>query len=338
MRILVTGGTGYVGSHTLVSLLKAGHETLVIDNLSNSSPVAVERVRVLANNGEVRLQEGDLRDNPSLVAAMEAFKPDVVIHFAGLKAVGESVDKPLTYYDNNVTGTMNLLRAMDATGCKKIVFSSSATVYGEPQYLPIDEAHPRLPTHPYGWSKMMAEQIIEDWCSCDPTRAAVLLRYFNPVGAHESGQIGEDPTDIPNNLLPFITQVAVGRRPQLSVFGNDYDTVDGTGMRDYIHVTDLAEAHLAAMSYVQAETGCEAINVGSGEAYSVLQFISAFEAASGKEVPYQIIGRRPGDIACSVADVARAKTHLGWQTKLGLAEICRSSWRWQSQNPTGYNV
>jgi UDP-glucose 4-epimerase len=335
MRIFVTGGAGYIGSHTILEILTAGHEVCVVDNYRNSSPIALERVRRIANADFDQI-EVDIRDERRLTDALASFNPDAVIHFAGLKAVGESNELPLDYYDNNVVGSLRLLSAMDNVGCNRIVFSSSATVYGEPAYLPFDEVHPCAPTNPYGRTKYIVEQIITDWCRSRPLASAALLRYFNPVGAHASGDIGEDPAGTPNNLLPFVAQVAVGRREYLSVFGADYDTGDGTGERDYIHVVDLARAHVAAVEFVKAHSGCEAFNVGTGSATSVLQIIKAFEVASGQQIPIQIASRRPGDIATSLADVGKASAKLNWRAVHSLEDICKSSWDWQSKNPNGY--
>jgi UDP-glucose 4-epimerase len=337
MRIFVTGGAGYIGSHTVLELLRAGYKVCVGDNYRNSSPIALDRVRRLANADFDQI-EVDIRNEGRLTDALASFNPDAVIHFAGLKAVGESNELPLDYYDNNVVGSLRLLSAMDSVGCNRIVFSSSATVYGEPVYLPFDEAHPCAPTNPYGRSKYMVEQIIEDWCKARPLASAALLRYFNPVGAHASGDIGEDPTGTPNNLMPFVAQVAVGRRERLSVFGADYETADGTGERDYIHVVDLARAHLAAVEFIEAQSGCEAFNIGTGSAKSVLEIVKEFEAASGQNIPFQIVGRRPGDIGTSVAGVAKATDKLNWCAEHSLEDICRSSWDWQSKNPNGYQT
>ena len=334
-RVFVTGGAGYIGTHTLVQLLGQRHEVCVFDNYSNSSPVALERVRRLTNSDFMQV-EGDIRDEGAMLAAMREFRPDAVIHFAGLKAVGESAAMPLKYYEHNVQGSIALLKAMDATGCRRIVFSSSATVYGEAKYLPYDEAHPLAPTNAYGRTKYFIEGIIGDWAAANPEASAVLLRYFNPVGAHASGLIGEDPDDVPNNLMPFISQVAVGRRAMLSVFGDDYETRDGTGERDYIHVVDLASAHLAALEHAERATGCEAINVGTGRGITVLELIAAFEKAAGRKVPYRVTARRPGDVARSVADASKARDLLGWQAQFGVDDICASAWKWQSENPSGY--
>lgn len=337
MKVFVTGGAGYIGSHTLVRLLAAGHDVCVFDNYANSSPVALARVRQLTNRDLVAV-EGDIRDSDALAQSLADFAPDAVVHFAGLKAVGESNDIPLLYYQTNVTGTMNLLAAMDAAGCPRIVFSSSATVYGEAQYLPFDEEHPIAPTNPYGRTKAMAEGVIRDWADATPGASAVLLRYFNPVGAHESGRIGEDPQDIPNNLMPFVAQVAVGRRARLSIFGDDYDTRDGTGERDYIHVVDLAAAHLAALEYSARATGCEAINVGTGRGITVKELIAAYEAACGHPITAEIAPRRPGDVASSYAATAKAERLLGWQAALDIDDMCATSWKWQSENPQGYDA
>jgi len=335
VKIFVTGGAGYIGSHTLIELLREGHEVCVCDNYRNSSPEALTRVRRLANADFEQL-EVDMRDQSVLTAALQDFRPDAVVHFAGLKAVGESNEVPLDYYDNNVVGSLRLLAAMEVAGCNRIVFSSSATVYGEPQYLPYDEAHSLSPTNPYGRTKFMVEEIIRDWCAANASRSAALLRYFNPVGAHASGDIGEDPSGIPNNLMPFVTQVAVGRRDCVNVFGDDYDTDDGTGERDYIHVVDLARAHLAAINYAAENRGCEAFNVGTGSALSVIQIIKGMERASGLTIPYTIAPRRRGDIARSVASVAKVQSILGWKATHSLDDICQSSWNWQSKNPQGY--
>lgn len=335
MRVFVTGGAGYIGSHTLVQLLSAGHDICVYDNFCNSSPVALARVRQLTNR-DVPLVEGDIRDEAVLARALTDFAPDAVIHFAGLKAVGESAEQPLTYYDTNVAGSIKLLAAMDAAGCRRIVFSSSATVYGEARYLPFDEAHPIAPTNPYGRTKAMVEDVIGDWANASPHASAVLLRYFNPVGAHESGRIGEDPQGVPNNLMPYVAQVAVGRREKLSIFGDDYDTRDGTGERDYIHVVDLAAAHLAALDYSGRATGCEAINVGTGRGYTVKELIAAYEKACGRTIATNVIKRRRGDIASSYAATDKSMRLMNWRPKYDVDAMCASSWRWQSENPLGY--
>jgi UDP-glucose 4-epimerase len=335
MRVLVTGGAGYIGSHTLIELRARGHEICVVDNFDNSSPEALRRVAELIGE-EFQHYEADIRDRAAMDQIMADFRPEAVIHFAGLKAVGESAQVPLRYYEVNITGTLSLLESMAAAGCKRIVFSSSATVYGEPQYLPFDEAHPCAPTNVYGRTKYMAEQILEDWQVAHPDTSVVLLRYFNPVGAHPSGRIGEDPSDIPNNLMPFVAQVAVGRREKLSVFGDDYDTPDGTGVRDFIHVTDLARAHVAAIDYAETNTSTQAFNVGTGQGYSVLEMVSAFTRASNRQIPYEVVARRPGDIARSEADPSKANSVLGWTAEHTLEDMCASTWAWQNGNPQGY--
>lgn len=338
MRVLVTGGAGYIGSHTVVVLLAAGFSVVVYDNFSNSHPEAVRRVEAIAGRA-VTLVEGDVRDRAHLITTLTAWPCDAVIHFAGKKAVGESVAKPLLYYDHNVVGTLRLLEAMRATGVRRLVFSSSATVYGEPQRLPLTEDHPLSATNPYGRTKLIIEEMLRDLFCAEPTWQVALLRYFNPVGAHPSGLIGEDPHDIPNNLMPFITQVAVGRHPYLRVFGNDYPTPDGTGVRDYLHVMDLAEGHRAALCWLLApERGgvCEAFNLGTGHGVSVLEMVRAFEAASGRSIPYRVVARRPGDVATCWADPSKAARVLGWRATRSLAEMCADAWRWQQQNPQGY--
>lgn len=335
MRVFVTGGAGYIGSHTLIELLKQNHEACVYDNYSNSSPEALSRVRQLTNKDFVEV-EGDIRYEDDMIRVMKDFRPDAVIHFAGLKAVGESNDLPLKYYEHNVQGSVALLKAMDEIGCRRIVFSSSATVYGEAEYLPYDENHRLAPTNPYGRTKYFVEEVIRDWSAANPDTSSVLLRYFNPVGAHESGRIGEDPNDIPNNLMPYISQVAVGKLERLQVFGDDYDTRDGTGERDYIHVVDLARAHLAALDYAADHTGCEAVNVGTGNGATVLEMVAAFAKASGREVPYIIGPRRAGDIGTSVAATDKASKLLKWQAEFTVEDMCRSGWKWQSENPNGY--
>lgn len=335
MRVFVTGGAGYIGSHTILELLRAGHEVFSCDNYCNSSPEALRRVRRLANAdfGEANV---DIRNTARLGEVLAEFAPEAVVHFAGLKAVGVSAKVPLEYYDNNVVGTLRLLQAMDAVGCKKIVFSSSATVYGEPKYLPYDEAHPLNPANTYGRTKLMAEQVISDWQGATEGASAALLRYFNPVGAHPSGEIGEDPNGVPDNLMPYIAQVAVGRRSHLNVFGNDYDTRDGTGERDYIHVVDLARAHVVALDFVDRNSVCEAFNIGSGTAYSVMDMVKGFEAASARPIAIEVTDRREGDLPGYFADAGKANKLLGWRSELGLKEICRSTWAWQSRNPKGY--
>lgn len=335
MRVFVTGGAGYIGSHTIFELLRAGHTVLSCDNYCNSSPESLRRVRRLANADIIEVN-ADIRGGEKLALVMSDFAPDVVIHFAGLKAVGASGQAPLEYYDNNVLGTLRLLEAMERAACRRIVFSSSATVYGEPQYLPFDECHPLKPVNPYGRTKLMAEQVISDWCSANAGSSAALLRYFNPVGAHPSGEIGEDPEGIPDNLMPYVAQVAVGRRSHLNVFGNDYDTRDGTGERDYIHVVDLAQAHVSALDFVKANPACEAFNVGTGTAYSVLDVIAGYSEACGRAIPHVFNEKRPGDVATSFAATTKAGEMLGWRAELGLSDMCRSSWNWQSRNPNGY--
>jgi UDP-glucose 4-epimerase len=337
MRVFLTGGAGYIGSHTLLEVLSGAHEVCVYDDYSNSVPEALKRVERLSNR-TFQAVTGNVLDQTSLAKALKDFKPDVVVHFAGKKAVGESVEKPLMYYENNVVGTLSLLRGMEAVGCTRLVFSSSATVYGEPHYLPLDEKHPLAATNPYGQTKLMVEHILRDWCVARTDASVVVLRYFNPVGAHDSGQIGEDPNDIPNNLMPFVSQVAVGRREKLQVFGGDYDTKDGTGVRDYIHVVDLAKAHAAAINYAEAHKGCEAINVGTGQGASVLDVVRAFEQGSGQPVPYEVVARRPGDVAAYYADASKAESLLGWQATRDLADMCETAWKWQSQNPNGYTA
>lgn len=340
MRILVTGGAGYIGSHTCVELLQAGHEVVVFDNLSNASPVALDRIAQITGIAPTFIQ-ADIRDKAALTQAFAQQPINAVIHFAGLKAVGESVAKPLAYYDNNVVGTLRLLEAMGEAGVKTLVFSSSATVYGDPQEVPIREDFPLSATNPYGRSKLIIEDILRDLHRAAPSWNLALLRYFNPVGAHESGLIGENPNGIPNNLLPYVSQVAIGQRPEVSVFGNDYPTPDGTGVRDYIHVVDLAKGHLAALGALQPQTLDQTgqlltVNLGTGQGYSVLEMIHAFEKACGRPIPYRITPRRPGDIATCYADPSRAKTLLGWQAELGLTRMCQDAWRWQQKNPQGF--
>jgi len=333
--IFVTGGAGYIGSHTCVELLNAGHELTVYDNFCNSQPEALARVERITGK-KIALVSGDVRDSAALSSALRASGARAVIHFAGLKAVGESVQDPLAYYDNNVAGALQLLQAMRACDVKTLVFSSSATVYGDPQRLPLTEEHPLSATNPYGRTKLMIEEMLRDLHRGDPSWRFGILRYFNPVGAHSSGLIGEDPQGPPNNLLPFIAQVAVGRREFLNVWGNDYSTPDGTGVRDYIHVVDLALGHLRALERLQAQPECLTINLGTGVGYSVLEMVHAFEQASGKPVPYKIAPRRAGDIASCYADPARALALLGWRAQRGLEAMCADAWRWQSGNPNGY--
>ena len=337
MRVLVTGGAGYIGSHTLVELLGQAHAVCVLDNYDNASPEVLTRVRALTN-GPIKAYEGDVRDDSMLDTVMSEFKPDVVIHFAGLKAVGDSMTNPLGYYDVNVRGTLQLLAAMDRHSVRRVIFSSSATVYGEPEYLPYDEAHPTNPTSVYGRTKLMSEHIISDWAATHVDASAVLLRYFNPVGAHASTRIGEHPDGAPDNLMPFIAQVAVGTRKELQVFGDDYDTPDGTGLRDYIHVVDLARAHVAAVNYTKDATGARVFNVGTGTSYSVHDMVTAFAKASGKNIPCVIKPRRLGDIAAMQANADRANTELGWKATHSLDDMARSTWDWQSANPNGYET
>ncbi len=342
--ILVTGGAGYIGSHTCVELLNAGFDVTVFDNFCNSNPEALARVTQISGR-KPELISGDCRDRAAVVAALKQSKATAVIHFAGLKAVGESVDYPLSYYDNNVVGALRLLEAMQECNVKTLVFSSSATVYGDPVKLPLTEDHPLAPTNPYGRSKLMIEEILRDFQHSDRSFRIGILRYFNPVGAHPSGLIGEDPQGIPNNLMPFVAQVAVGRRDTLSVWGNDYPTVDGTGVRDYIHVVDLALGHLKALEALGATQSeqqngqypnCLTVNLGTGRGYSVLEVVRAYEQASGQSIPYRIAPRRSGDIASCYANPDRAYELLGWRAKLGLDEMCANSWHWQNTNPNGY--
>ena len=332
--ILVTGGTGYIGSHTVVELLAAGKDVLILDNYANSSPKVLERIPKISGRAPA-FREGDIRDADGLRALFAAHRIEAVIHFAGLKAVGESVEQPLTYYDNNVNGTLCLLQAMRQAGVRRLVFSSSATVYGDPHHVPIREDFPLQATNPYGRSKLMVEEMLRDLQRAEADWQIAILRYFNPVGAHPSGLIGENPNGIPNNLMPFVAQVAVGKRAQLSVFGNDYPTPDGTGVRDYIHVVDLAQGHLAALAALARSGQSLTVNLGTGQGYSVLDMVRAFEAASGRPVPYQIVARRAGDIATCYADPQLAGELLGWQARRGIGEMCADAWRWQSKNPDG---
>ncbi len=335
MKVLVTGGAGYIGSHTVLELLNAGHDVCVVDNLSNSSEESLRRVAELTGKA-VDFRNVDILDKASLTDVVKGAGFDSVIHFAALKAVGESVAQPLRYYQNNITGTLVLCEVMQEQGVKNIVFSSSATVYGDPHTVPITEDFPLQATNPYGRTKLMMEYILTDLHVADPSFSVALLRYFNPIGSHESGRIGEDPAGIPNNLLPFVAQVAVGRREKVSVFGDDYPTPDGTGVRDYIHVVDLAIGHLKALEKLEASPGVLTCNLGTGRGYSVLEVIKAFEKASGKPVPYKLVARRPGDIAECYADPAYALEQLGWKADRGLDDMCRDAWNWQSQNPNGY--
>ena len=336
MAILVTGGAGYIGSHTVVELQNAGYDVVIADNLYNASEKAVDRVKQITGK-DLKFYKADIRDKEAMNEIFEKEEIESVIHFAGLKAVGESVVKPLEYYENNIAGTLVLCDVMRNHGVKNIIFSSSATVYGDPAFIPITEECPKgTCTNPYGWTKWMLEQILTDLHTADPEWNVVLLRYFNPIGAHESGLIGEDPKGIPNNLMPYISQVAVGKLEKLGVFGDDYDTPDGTGVRDYIHVVDLAKGHVKAINYIFSNPGLDVINLGTGVGYSVLDMVKAFGKACGKEIPYEIKPRRAGDIAMCYADPAKAAKVLGWKAEKGLDEMCADTWRWQSQNPNGY--
>ena len=334
MRVLVTGGAGYIGSHTCVELLKAGHEVFVVDNLCNGHEAAIERVRDITNC-DLQFVNADIRDPNALNKIFGTFKPEAVIHFAGLKAVGESVVDPLKYYDVNVVGSISLLSAMSKAGCDNIVFSSSATVYGEPQYLPYDEEHPTNPVNPYGRTKLMIENIIRDWTKVDSIRNGTILRYFNPVGAHESGQIGEEPIGVPNNLMPYIAQVADGRREHLNIFGNDYETADGTGARDYIHVVDLALAHIGALNQSKLDK-FEILNIGGGKSTTVVELIRSFEDTSGVTIKFKYLPRRDGDLAAFWADTSKANETMRWQPERDINKICEDTWRWHKLNPTGY--
>ncbi len=337
MKILVTGGAGYIGSHTCVELLENGYEVVVVDNLCNSNPKSLERVKAITGK-DVVFYEGDVRDEELLTRIFAEHKIDCVIHFAGLKAVGESVAIPWKYYDNNLNSTLVLTKVMEKVGVKKIIFSSSATVYTADNEMPLKEdSRTGHCTNPYGWTKYMTEQILSGMAFADKDWSIVLLRYFNPIGAHASGTMGEDPQGIPNNLMPFITQVAVGRRECLSVFGNDYDTHDGTGVRDYIHVVDLAKGHVAAVKYAAANAGCEVFNLGTGTGYSVLDMVKAFEKVNGVPVPYKIVDRRPGDLATCYASPDKSAKGLGWRAEKNLEDMVRDSWNWQKNNPKGYN-
>ena len=337
MNVLVTGGAGYIGSHTCLELLNNGYGVIVIDNLSNSNPESLRRVEALAGK-TLKFYTGDVRDEALLRKIFEENDINCVIHFAGLKAVGESVAMPWEYYDNNLNSTLVLTKVMKAFDVKKLIFSSSATVYSQGSEMPLRETCPTGGcTNPYGWSKFMNEQILSGIAFADKAWSVCLLRYFNPIGAHESGRIGEDPRGIPNNLMPYITQVAVGRREKLSVYGNDYDTHDGTGVRDYIHVVDLAKGHVAAVSYVNNHTGAEAINLGTGTGYSVLDIVNAFRTVNHVALPYAIVDRRPGDVAVCYADPAKSADLLGWKAEKTLEDMCRDSWNWQSNNPNGYD-
>lgn len=337
MNILVTGGAGYIGSHTVIELAEAGHNVVVVDNLVNSSKKSLDRVEKITNK-KIGFYEADIRDRKKLEEVFANHKFDCCIHFAGLKAVGESVAKPWEYYDNNINGTLVLLDVLRKNGCKNIIFSSSATVYGTPAVIPITEECPKGQcTNPYGQTKSMLEQIMTDMQKADPEWNVVLLRYFNPIGAHQSGMIGEAPNGIPNNLMPYITQVAVGKLKELGVFGNDYDTPDGTGIRDYIHVVDLANGHVKALKAIKNKCGLAVYNLGTGQGYSVLDIVRAFEEANEIKIPYVIKPRRPGDIAVCYSDPSKAEKELGWKAQYGITDMCRDAWRWQKQNPNGYD-
>ena len=331
MKILLTGGTGYIGSHTAVALCAQGHSVVLLDNLANSRASVAESIEQITGTA-VPFVQGDIRDTANVESVLVENQIDAVIHFAGLKAVGESVQNPLAYYANNVQGTISLLQAMQACDVKTLVFSSSATVYGEPRYLPLDEAHPTSATNPYGRTKLHIEEMLQDLVASDPSWRVACLRYFNPVGAHESGLIGEDPNGIPNNLMPYVAQVAAGLRTELNVFGNDYETPDGTGVRDYIHVVDLAEGHVAALGFLQRQAGWHAINLGTGIGYSVLDIVKAFEQASGRAVPYRVAARRAGDVAQCYANPQKAATELGWTARRSLSDMCASTWRFQRKS------
>ena len=336
MNILVTGGSGYIGSHTCLELLESGYGVVVIDNLCNSNPKSLERVRSLTGK-DIKFYEGDVRDEKLLRKIFAENKIDAVIHFAGLKAVGESVAQPWRYYDNNLNSTLVLTKVMNEVGVKRIIFSSSATVYSGDNEMPLREtSRTGNCTNPYGWTKYMTEQILSGMAFADKEWSVVLLRYFNPIGAHPSGLIGEDPRGIPNNLMPYITQVAIGRREYLSIYGDDYDTHDGTGVRDYIHVVDLSKGHVAAVKYAVNNLGCDVFNLGTGTGYSVLDMVKAFEEANGLKLPYKIVARRPGDLATCYADPAKSEKVLGWKAEKTLVDMCRDSWNWQSKNPMGF--
>ena len=338
MNVLLAGGAGYIGSHTCVELINAGHDVVIADNFSNSCPVAVERVEELTGR-KIPLYEADVCDRDAVEKIFSENKIDAVIHFAGLKAVGESCEKPVEYYRNNIDSTLTLLEVMKKHGVNNFIFSSSATVYGTPETVPLVETMPKgSPTNPYGWTKFMMEQILTDTANANPDMSVVLLRYFNPIGAHKSGLIGEDPNGIPNNLMPYITKVATGELPRVNVFGNDYPTPDGTGVRDYIHVMDLATGHVNAIDKIKENPGVKVYNLGTGKGYSVLDVIHAFGKACGKEIPYEIKPRRAGDIATCYSDASLAKKELGWEAQYDIDEMCADSWKWQSMNPDGYNT
>jgi len=334
--VLVTGGAGYIGAHTCVALLEAGHEVVIADNLCNAHESVLGRIERVAGRPLAGFHRMDVRDDAALAALFGAYRFDAVMHFAALKAVGDSVRDPLGYYDNNVVGTIAVARAMRAAGVHRLGFSSSATVYGDPVAVPVREDFPTAPTNPYGWSKWMMEHVLREVALADPRWSVAILRYFNPVGAHPSGLIGEDPQGVPTNLMPYITQVAVGRLPELQVFGDDYPTPDGTGVRDYIHVVDLAQGHVRALEYMEGRTGVTCVNLGTGRGYSVLEVVRAFAAASGRTIPYRVVPRREGDVAECWADPSLARALLGWRAERGLDEMCADAWRWQSANPRGY--
>lgn len=338
MRVLVTGGAGYIGSHTLVELMGQGHEVCVVDSFVTGARAALYRVRQIANHGVLHSHEADIRDTDRLSGIAREFAPGAVVHFAGLKAVGDSVTRPVEYYDVNVAGTLSLLRAMEASGCARVIFSSSATVYGAPVYLPYDEDHPTAPTSVYGQTKRMAEQILTDWAAIRPEAAVMLLRYFNPVGAHASARIGEDPQGVPGNLMPYLAQVATGERPFLQIWGDDYPTPDGTGIRDYIHVADLARAHVAALDRAATVSGVHVYNIGTGQGRSVREMLDAFSRVVGRDLPARVMPRRAGDIAQMQADVSRAARDLGWTATHDIDDMVQSLWAWQSTNPAGYRT
>lgn len=335
MKVLVTGGAGYIGSHTCLELLLAGHDVVVIDNFSNSKPAVFDRIERICGRRPIFYEE-DVRNSSKVAEILASYRIEAVVHLAGLKAVGESVEQPLQYYDNNVAGSLVLFGAMKDTGVRTLAFSSSATVYGNPHSVPIHEDFPLSATNPYGRSKLMIEEILRDLARADGSWRIALLRYFNPVGAHESGLIGEDPSNTPSNLMPFVSQVAVGRRTELQIFGGDYPTPDRTGVRDFIHVVDLACGHIAALDWLQRHSGVHTFNLGTGQGKSVLEVVHAFEAVSGQPVPYRIVERRPGDIAQCYADASRAERELGWKARRGITEMCKDAWNWQLKNPGGY--
>ena len=335
-KILVTGGAGFIGTHTVIELVNAGHEVVIVDNLVNSSKKSVEVVERIVGQ-KIPFYQVDIRDKKALLEIFKVEQPTGVIHFAALKAVGESTQIPLTYYENNITGTLTLLRVMEEVNCKNIIFSSSATVYGDPHTVPILEDFPLSVTNPYGRTKLMIEEMLTDIYKADSSWNVVLLRYFNPIGAHESGDLGENPNGIPNNLLPYVTQVAVGKLKEVQVFGNDYPTVDGTGVRDYIHVVDLAKGHVAALQKIEGTAGLNIYNLGTGKGYSVLEIIQNMDKAVGKPIPYKIVDRRPGDIATCYADSTKAKEELGWEAQFDITRMCQDAWHWQSKHPNGFD-